>query len=143
MVSHCAGLKTITECIESFDIGARADRKIDIDTVPGSVVPFVTANEELIKILRRRESPPLGPCTPPHQTTVPADPKYSGDSVESASSWSSSDSREEHFTHQFAYQFVNASRRAVERQLQEIPWLLESCNELISRFWHCSPGTNL
>jgi len=142
MVSDCAGVKTIAECIESFDLGAGVDRNVDIDTVPGSAVPFVTANEELVKILRRK-SPPSGLCTPPHQTTVPANPKYSGDSVGSASSWSSSDSREEHFTHQFAYQFVNASRRAVGRQLQEIPWLLESCNELISRFWHYSPSTKL
>ena len=141
MVSDCSGVKTISEGIETFDLKAAAENTVDIDTLPASMVPFVTANEELIKILRRRETPSLQPCTPPNQTTVPANPKYSGNSIESAESWSSSDSRAEHFTHLFGYQFINASRRAVGRQLQKIPWLLEGCNELISRFGTYLPST--
>ena len=100
---------------------------------------FVSANKELIKILRRRENPPPQPHTPPNRTTVPANPNYSGGSTDSASSgsssdsWSSADSRPEHFTHQFVYQFINASQQAVEAQLGRIPWLIESCNELICR----------
>jgi hypothetical protein len=123
----------ISDGIEVLDLKAIADNTVDIDLLPSSMVPFVTANEELVKILRRRETSPLDPRTPPNQTTVPANPKYSGESIESADSWSSSDSRAEHFTHLFAYQFVNASKRAVKKQLWKIPWLKESCNELIGR----------
>jgi hypothetical protein len=121
---------------------AIADNTVDFDTL-GPMGSFVTANEELVKILRRREASPLEPRTPPNQTTVPTNPQYSGESTESADSWSSSDSRPEHFTHQFAYQFVNASRQAIKKQLWKIPWLRGSCNELISRLpTHFSPANS-
>jgi len=142
-VSKCVGVQIVSEAMKTFDLKAAVDQPVDIDNFPAVMVPFVTANEELIKILRSRQTPSLQPCTPPNQTTVPANPKYSGDSIGSADSWSSSDSREEHFTHQFAYQFITASRRAVGKQLREIPWLVDGCDALISRFWHYSPGTNL
>jgi hypothetical protein len=138
--SDFVGVKTISDGLESLDLKAIANQTLDLESLSLSMgslgfvmVPFVTANEELIKILRRRETSHLDPRTPPTQTTVPANPKYSGESTESTDSWSSSDSRPEHFTHLFAYQFVNASRRAVQKQLGKIPWLKESCNELIGR----------
>jgi hypothetical protein len=112
---------------------AIADNTVDFDTLGLVMGSFVTSNEELVKILRRREASLLEPRTPPNQTTVPTNPKYSGESIESADSWSSSDSRPEHFTHLFAYQFVNASRHAIKKQLGKISWLRESCNELIGR----------
>jgi hypothetical protein len=98
------------------------------------MVPFVMANQELIKILRRREASSLETRTPPNKTTIPANPKFSAESTASSDSWSSSDSRAEHFTHQFAYQFINASLLSVKTCIGNIPWLQQSCNELISRF---------
>jgi hypothetical protein len=148
MKSNFVGVKTISDGIEALDLKAIADKTFNLDAmswVMGSLSwvmgSFVTANEELIKILRRRETSPLDPCTPPNQTTVPSNPKYSGGSIESADSWTSSDSRAEHFTHQFVYQFVNASLQAIQRQLGKISWLIESCNELISRFGPHIPTT--
>jgi hypothetical protein len=136
--SDFVGINAISDGIEALDLQAIADQTLDLDTLNLVMGSFVTANEELSKILRRREASSLEPRTPPNRTTVPANPKYSGESTESANSWSSSDSRAEHFTHQFAYQFINASRRVVQRQLGKIHWLTENCNELISRL-HPSP----
>jgi hypothetical protein len=130
MKSNFVGVKTISDGIEALDLKAIADKTFDLDAmslVMGSLSwvmgSFVTANEELIKILRRRETSPLDPRTPPNRTTVPPNPKYSGESIESVDSWTSSDSRAEHFTHQFVYQFVNASLQSVQRQLGKISWL--------------------
>jgi hypothetical protein len=148
MKSDFVGTNAISDGIEALDLKAIADKTFDLESLSLSMgslglvmVLFVTANEELIKILRRRETSPLDPRTPPDQTTVPPNPKYSGESIESADSWTSSDSRAEHFTHQFVYQFTNASLQAIQRQLGKISWLIESCNELISRFGPHIPTT--
>jgi hypothetical protein len=141
--SNFVGVKTISDGIKMLDLKAVADKTVDIDMIPSLMVPFVTANNQLIKILRRRETSPLDPHTPPNQTTVPLNPKYSGESIESSDSWTSSDSRAQHFTHQFVYQFVDASLEAIQKQLGKISWLKESCNELISRFGTHIPTTKI
>jgi hypothetical protein len=139
MKSDFVGVSTISDGIDALDLKAIANKTLDLDTLSlmmGSLSlvmgSFVTANRELLKIIQRREASTLEPRTPPAQTTIPSNPNFSGESTDSSNSWSSSDSKAEHFTHQFAYQFINASLIAVEKQLGTIPWLKESCNELIS-----------
>jgi hypothetical protein len=62
--------------------------------------------------------------TPPNQTTVPADPKFSKGSIISTGSTSSAASKAEHFTEKFAEAFIEASFQSISRQLGEnISWL--------------------
>jgi hypothetical protein len=64
MKSNFIGVKTISDGIESLDLKAIADQTLDLDMLPSSIVPFALANEELIKILQRREASSLDPHTP-------------------------------------------------------------------------------
>jgi hypothetical protein len=135
--SEFLGVNVISDGIEGLDFNAIANQTVDPDTLSLALGSFVIANEELVKILRRRESLPLEQRTPPNQTTIPADPKFSGESTDSSNSWSSSDSNPEHFTHLFAYQFINASLVAVRKYFGKIPWLEEKCNTIIHTFSTC------
>ena len=134
----------ISDGIEGLDFNAIANQTVDADSLSAVTSWFVIVNQELVKVLKRRENLPLEQRTPPNQTTIPANPKFSGDSTGSSNSWSSSDSNPEHFTHLFAYQFINASLLAVQKYLGKIPWLEEKCNTLTHRFaLHCFDDGNL
>jgi hypothetical protein len=95
---------------------------------------LVLANQELIKILQRHKNLPLQQHTPPNQTTIPTNSKFSRESTDSINSRSSSNSNAEHFTHLFAYQFINAFLLVVQKYFGKISWLDEKYNTMMHRF---------
>jgi hypothetical protein len=131
--SNSIGVKTISDGIEKLNLKAIEDQSLDLDSLNAVMGNFVTANEELVKILQRRKNKPLESQTPPNQATTPSNPRFSGESTDSTDSWSSTDSKPEHFTHLFAYQFINASLLAMKKEFGSIPWLKESFKKLINR----------
>lgn len=61
MNSDFVGANAISEGIEALDLPI----KLDLDKLGSMMGSFVSADEELIKILRRRETSSLEPHTPP------------------------------------------------------------------------------
>ena len=117
------GIRVVSDGLRSLDLNAIANPTFDLDSLSTTLGVFAVANRELIKILRRKPDSSFMPYTPPFQTTVPANPKYSGGSTYSKDSWTSADSNDEHYTHTFAYQFINASFLAIENRLGPPSWL--------------------
>ena len=116
--------------IASLDLNAVANYTFDLDSVGTLMGGFVLANEELVKLLWKRSRPSKSTFrTPPGQTTVPANPDYSGGST------SSSDSKPEKYTQNFTLSFFNATLRAVRRFLMpQLFWLKEDHRDLITMY---------
>jgi hypothetical protein len=146
------GTASLARLIESLDRNAIAARQHNYNTY-GPLDPndiallagFVTATAELVKILKRR-SPKVqnrqGSSTPV-QPTFPQDPDYSGGSTESKDSnrsndsAGSTDSKAEHFTHQYAYQFLLATVNAfglIHESKHDVPWIHPDLSMFITTY---------
>jgi hypothetical protein len=100
-------------------------RKVELDEIEGWLaVGFETSYDALLMTLLVRSTPSTMPrqlrqplhLTPPGQVTVPTDPNFSTSTV-------SSEPKPEHFTDLFAYEFVQASLKVLERITGNILWL--------------------
>lgn len=58
--------------------------------------------------------------TPPHQTTIPVDPAFSGASVVSKSS---SDSKAEPYVQTFADRFIDSTLTSLQPYLNDLVWM--------------------
>jgi hypothetical protein len=138
----------IARLIEAFDMNAIASGQfkfaayqgLDLDDV-ALIANFVSATEELVKILMRRPGAKTGQSvTTPVRPTFPQDPDYSGESTKSKDSndsAGSADSKPEHFTHIYAYQFVLATLNAFERIHEnrvDILWIHSSLSKFITTY---------
>ena len=133
MKPNFLGIEFISDEIKAMNLNSIKDA-LNSDTLHVASIRFVTANLELLEILRRPEASVSESHTSSNERTIPANPKPSRESTNLSDSWLSSDSRAEPFTHQFVYQFVNATLLAVEMELGRISWLKESCNTLMNWF---------
>ena len=78
---------------------------------------FENAYDALVSVLEKRKSSskrPRKPQTPPNQTTIPANPKFSGSSTES---------KGEPFVQKFADRFTDSSLGAVRSWLDNFSWI--------------------
>ena len=116
--------------MRSLDMQAVKEHKIIFDNITTwPALRFEPAYKALIRVLEKapRVEPPSGSTrrqeqpdpekTPPTQSTVPADPNFSGSTA------SSSDSKAESFTDRFADRFVEGTLGALEQITINIPWL--------------------
>ena len=126
------GMAAVSNEIRTLNLNAIATPTFDLDSLSShTLAVFAVANRELIKILQRKSDvSSSGPSTPQFRTTVPANPNYSGGSAGSKDSWTSGDSKDEHYTHTFAYQFINASFLAIQHRLGRMSWLQNRYQQL-------------
>jgi hypothetical protein len=117
--------------MRSLDMQAVKEHKIifeNITTWPA--LRFEPAYEALVSVLAK--APRVGPSsdgtcrqeqtqdpqkTPPNQSTVPANPNYSGSTA------SSSDSKAETFTDRFVDRFVESTIYSLREITRNMPWL--------------------
>ena len=76
----------VSDELEALDLEVISDPGFDPDVLSGPMHHFVAANLELVKILRRDKASPQEPRTPPDKSTVPVNPKFSGESTDSTES---------------------------------------------------------
>jgi len=97
---------------------------------------FVTAAEELAKIILKRTSLPtsrMSQPTTPVQPTFAANPDYSKDSTSSDQSAGSADSKAEHYTDRYAYDFTRATIMTLRDHVENIPWISSRLSKLTLR----------
>jgi hypothetical protein len=142
------GTTFIARLIEGFDMNAIASGQVDFAVYQGLdlndvvlIGNFASATAQLAKILQRRPIAQKGRrSSTPVQPTFPQDPDYSGGSTESKNSndsAGSTDSKPEHFTHQYAFQFVdvtvNAFRRIHKNNI-DIRWINSALSKFITTY---------
>jgi len=105
--------------MRDLDMNAVRSRKINYDAIQLGV--FGIAYTALSSLMERRESFAQWEYqTPPHQTTVPADPNFSGGSVVSKSS---SDSKGEPYVQTFADRFIDSALTTLQPYLDDLDWI--------------------
>ena len=117
---------------QKFDYTATG---LDVDDIV-SLVLFVTAAEELAKVILKRASLPTrhrSQPTTPVQPTFPANPNYSKESTGSDQSAGSADSKPEHYTDRYAYDFIRATMGALRDHVENIPWISSRLSKLTLR----------
>jgi len=116
-----------------------SDQKFDYaatELVPGDIAAlalFVTAAKELAKVILKRAPLPTrhgSQPTTPVQPTFPANADYS---KESTGSGGSADSKPEHYTDRYAYDFTRATMGALEDHVENIPWISSRLSKLTFR----------
>lgn len=122
------GVNEVCQGMEILDMeGGKVQWRILQRSWPA--LAFATAYERLSSILERGQSSSSKNAlamyaTPPNQTTIPADPKYSNESERSLNTISSGDDEREHYTELFANDFVAASMTVFRLYVAEtMSWL--------------------
>jgi hypothetical protein len=116
---------------------------VDFETLGWPAPYFDAAYMALIRVLQRPLSAtsPAPYKTPPHQTTVPANPNLSNESGSSMESNASCESKPETFTKRFMADFVTGTLNSIRRELaMTIPWLRQEHNFYLSMEYgfHCA-----
>ena len=100
-------------------MNAVRSRKVNYDAL--QLGNFGNVYAALNSVMERRHSSNRTELrTPPHQTTIPVDPAYSGASVVSKSS---SDSKGEPFVQKFADRFIDSSLSSLQPYLNDLDWM--------------------
>jgi hypothetical protein len=125
--------------MRAVDMEAVKARTVDYETLGWPATYFSAAYKSLIRVLQRplsttptqyKTSAPYD--TPPHQTTVPANPNLSKESDSSMGTDSSCQSKPEPFTERFMDEFVTGVLGSIDRELMPIPWLRQEHNFYLS-----------
>jgi len=126
LLTGCLGVEEICQGMAAMDMEAVRARKVNWRTLEKSwpALAFSNAYARLSSILEKGQSSSAtlaGYTTPPNQTTIPVDPKYSD---KSGSTISSGDEKREHYAELFANDVVTASITALQLDARPtIPWL--------------------
>jgi hypothetical protein len=121
-------INSYAQRIESVDIAVVKDSKDGnaitsmLDRLDlGRFDTMYLSLETLFKRLRPAKQKPMF-STPPQQTTVPANPIYSGGSMNSADTSSSTESKPELYAQDVAKDFVKATYVSIRRWLVGMEW---------------------
>ena len=126
LIALTKGIENISRQISSLDMVKVANLSVDLEEL--NLAYFGIAYQALITLLEKRQAktPAADFQTPPGQTTIPANPNFSGESGSSA------ESKPEYFPHTFADRFIGACYLAVQRQIGGLTWMHQQCRPQLS-----------